>query len=84
MYPDREHMRKLWQNDEVMFGYLYPALKAIKCDNPTDVFFINVIPVVPPKFRPILRVSGRIRENARSVGLNNILTEVDFIEDSIS
>ena len=77
-------MQKLWQNDMVMFGYLYPALKAIKCEHPTDVFFINVVPVVPPKFRPISRDGGGIRENARSVGLNNILKQVDFIEDSIS
>ena len=49
----REHMRRLWFNDKALLRHLYKALSLNVTDMSTDIFFLDVIPVPPSRFRPV-------------------------------
>nr|CAG4636748.1 EOG090X00BV [Ceriodaphnia reticulata] len=71
----RDHFRLVWRNDREMFGHLYPVLKKTKIEHPTDVFFLQVIPVIPPKFRPTNVVNSQVQENGQTSVLRKIVTD---------
>ena len=53
----RRHLRLLWKNEEGVLREVFGALN-VKMDDtsdscPTDVFFLEVLPVVPSRFRPV-------------------------------
>lgn len=58
-----------------MFGHLYPVLMKTKIEHPTDVFFLQVIPVIPPKFRPANVVNSQVQENGQTSVLRKIVTD---------
>lgn len=62
-----------------MFGHLYPVLMKTKGEYPTDVFFLDTIPVIPPKFRPVNFVDGVMSENGHSKILSNIIKNVKVL-----
>lgn len=49
----REHMRGLWTNDKTLLKHLFKALSLNVADQSTDIFFLDVIPVPPSRFRPV-------------------------------
>lgn len=51
----RKHLQQLWVNDSEFLRKLIGALDVCSkdVDNPFDVFFIEVLPVIPTKFRPV-------------------------------
>lgn len=49
----KDHFRRVWEADQNVLQELYPSLKDIELKNPTDLFFLNVMPVPPTKFRPV-------------------------------
>lgn len=63
----------MWKNDRVMFGHLFPVLTKTKMENPSDVFFLEVIPVIPPKFRPMNFLNGERLEAGLTITLNKVL-----------
>uniref|UniRef100_A0A4Y0BEV1 DNA-directed RNA polymerase subunit n=1 Tax=Anopheles funestus TaxID=62324 RepID=A0A4Y0BEV1_ANOFN len=73
----KQFLRKLYANDGTLLSLLLPVLSTKK-ENPTDMFFMEVVPVTPIKTRPVRRSSrtpGRIMqvEHAQSLSLRNIL-----------
>uniref|UniRef100_A0A182W273 DNA-directed RNA polymerase subunit n=1 Tax=Anopheles minimus TaxID=112268 RepID=A0A182W273_9DIPT len=70
-------LRKLYANDGTLLSLLFPVLST-KMENPTDMFFMEVVPVTPTKTRPVRRsnrVQGRstLLEHAQTVLLRNIV-----------
>ena len=53
----RDHMRLIWANEQGVLREVFGALNVKDVDNsdscPTDVFFLEVVPVVPSRFRPV-------------------------------
>uniref|UniRef100_A0A182JXK7 DNA-directed RNA polymerase subunit n=1 Tax=Anopheles christyi TaxID=43041 RepID=A0A182JXK7_9DIPT len=74
-------LRKLYETEGTLLSLLFPVLCSIKREEPhypTDIFFMEVVPVPPCKIRPVRRsnrVAGRstLMEHAQSVLLRNIL-----------
>jgi DNA-directed RNA polymerase I subunit RPA1 len=79
LYGYRDHLREVWKNDRELFGELYPVLKTVNCENPTDIFFLEVIPVIPPKFRPMNAVNGTAVENGHTGMLKKIFEDAYMI-----
>lgn len=46
-------MRNIWAHEREFLGQFISVLSDIQSDNPTDVFFFEVIPVPPPNVRPV-------------------------------
>lgn len=49
----RQHVRGLWKNDKSLLQHLFKALSGALTDQPTDIFFLDAIPVPPSRFRPV-------------------------------
>ena len=62
-------------HDKDIFGHLFPVLAKTKCEHPTDVFFLQVIPVIPSKFRPVAFAAGRVVQHGQSMILQEIIKD---------
>lgn len=69
----KEHLREVWKCDSELLKELYPCLKECDLENPTDMFFIEVVPVPPTKFRPISVMSGQKFEHPQTSNLLRVL-----------
>lgn len=51
----RDHLRKLWEKESDVLMAVFGALNiaTVEGEAPTDVFFLDVLPVSPPRFRPV-------------------------------
>ena len=67
-------LRKCWKNDKVVLSSLYPILSSVEREYPTDLFFLNTLLVIPPKFRPYNRMrDGLISEHESTTLLKSVL-----------
>ncbi|XP_015588786.1 DNA-directed RNA polymerase I subunit RPA1 [Cephus cinctus] len=66
--PDqsKEYLRQLWQNEKDTLKVILPCLGTINLEFPTDVFFFEVIPVLPPIVRPVNFLNGQMIEHPQS------------------
>ncbi|KAK6188065.1 hypothetical protein SNE40_004329 [Patella caerulea] len=72
----KEHLRVIWKSDEMILKKIFRALDFSDSDYiSTDVFFMEVIPVPPCRFRPIAFRSGGFSEHYQSVSLNRIIMD---------
>ncbi|KAB7494013.1 DNA-directed RNA polymerase I subunit RPA1, partial [Armadillidium nasatum] len=62
-----EMLRNCYKSDGRILKCLYPVLCSSNIDNPTDIFFLKKLLVIPPKYRPCNTVHGRMIENEMSV-----------------
>ncbi|XP_065082570.1 DNA-directed RNA polymerase I subunit RPA1 [Ochlerotatus camptorhynchus] len=72
----QRYFLELFKNDAPLLNLLLPILQksARSMKNPTDLFFMDVIPVQPPLVRPVRRVEGmEILEHPQTSILRNIL-----------
>ena len=70
------HFRALWLNDDSrLLSHLYPALDA-DAAHPTDVFFVSVLAVPPPKCRPCQFTGGMMTTHPQSSGLEWVVKTV--------
>ena len=74
----------MWKNEKDLLGHLFPVLLKTKGENPTDVFFLDVIPVIPPKFRPVNFVDGVMSENGQSKLLGAIIKDVKVVRMALN
>ena len=74
LYFNRNYLREVWNNDREIFGRLFPVLRQTISENPTDVFFFDVIPVIPPKFRQWKWSNGILEEDKQSYLLKEIIS----------
>ncbi|XP_034944340.1 DNA-directed RNA polymerase I subunit RPA1 [Chelonus insularis] len=68
LMPDqsREYMRSLWKHDKEILKVIIPCLSSLDLQFPTDVFFFDVVPVLPPIVRPTNVLNGQIIEHPQS------------------
>lgn len=71
----REHMRGLWTNDKTLLKHLFKALSLNVANQSTDIFFLDVIPVPPSRFRPVSRMGDKQFENPQTANLSRLLSD---------
>ena len=49
----RDHLREVWKQDGVLLKRLYSSLATSPAKNPVDIFFLDIVPVPPSRFRPV-------------------------------
>lgn len=66
--PDKskEYLRRLWNNEKDFLKIIVPCLEFIDIEYPTDVFFFEVIPVLPPIVRPVNFLNGQMIEHPQT------------------
>lgn len=58
----RQHLRTLWTNDKELLRHLFKALSLNATDWSTDIFFLDVVPVPPSRFRPVSNI--QVQQNS--------------------
>ncbi|RWS10671.1 DNA-directed RNA polymerase I subunit RPA1-like protein [Dinothrombium tinctorium] len=72
----KNHLRELWTNEKRVLKQIFSNLNCLPEDeNPTDIFFYDVIAVSPNKFRPQRFMNGRKFDNGRTALLQQILLQ---------
>ncbi|CAL4060940.1 unnamed protein product [Meganyctiphanes norvegica] len=66
-------LREVWREDFAFLKILYPVLAGSLEEYPTDMFFINKLLVIPPKYRPCNFQDGMMIEHEASVLLKNVV-----------
>lgn len=79
----RDHLRELWRTEKELFGRLYPVLMSTKIQHPTDVFFLDIIPVIPPRYRPVNVIGGQMNENGQTMVLRKIVTDTYVVKTAL-
>ncbi|XP_033736783.1 DNA-directed RNA polymerase I subunit RPA1-like [Pecten maximus] len=74
----RDHLRLLWKQDRVILKNLFHSLAKAADDSP-DIFFLQVIPVPPSRFRPISMMNGRKFENPQTANLCSLLVDASHM-----
>ncbi|XP_060077390.1 DNA-directed RNA polymerase I subunit RPA1-like [Ylistrum balloti] len=74
----RDHLRLLWKQDRVILKYLFHSLAKAADDSP-DIFFLQIIPVPPSRFRPVSMMNGRKFENPQTANLCNLLVDASHM-----
>lgn len=66
--PDqsKEYLRQLWNNEKDFLRIIVPCLEFVDIEYPTDIFFFEVIPVLPPIVRPVNFLNGQIVEHPQT------------------
>ncbi|XP_041360150.1 uncharacterized protein LOC121376369 [Gigantopelta aegis] len=78
----REHMRKLWKKESAVLKMLFQCLSSTRnIDHPTDIFFHDIIPVAPPRFRPLSCMGERRYENSQTANLCKLLEDNQLIKE---
>lgn len=67
----RDILRGIFENDGDLLTLMYPVL--IRKENPSNIFFMDVIPVIPPNFRPANHVRDVLVEHPQTKAYHNIV-----------
>lgn len=46
-------MKEIWKQENELMQQLVPVLKNVNPNDPTDIFYFEVVPVPPPNLRPV-------------------------------
>lgn len=68
----REYMKEIFARDGIFLCLLYPVLSSVNNDG-YNAFFMDVIPVVPPLFRPPNRVRDALVEHPQTKSYFNVV-----------
>ncbi|XP_071846497.1 DNA-directed RNA polymerase I subunit RPA1-like isoform X2 [Apostichopus japonicus] len=82
----RDHLRKIYQNDKHYLSKLYGMLDKPKDNDdmessPMDQFFIELLPVIPSRFRPVSGGADSNFSNAESLGLAHIIQTCNTLRE---
>lgn len=85
MMPDqsREYLRKVWKNEKDILVVIFPCLKGLSIDYPTDVFFFEVVPVLPPVVRPVNILDSQLVEHPQTQVYRSIMMNCVTINNII-
>jgi len=66
--PDqsKEYLRQLWNNEKDFLQIIVPCLELVDIEYPTDIFFFEVIPVLPPIVRPVNFLNSQMVEHPQT------------------
>ncbi|KAF7381991.1 hypothetical protein HZH66_013423 [Vespula vulgaris] len=83
--PDqsKEYLRKLWQNEKEFLKVIIPCLNDVNTEYATDVFFFDVVPVLPPIVRPINFLHGQMIEHPQSQVYKSIIQDCLILRNII-
>ncbi|XP_076632809.1 RNA polymerase I subunit RpI1 [Colletes latitarsis] len=75
--PDqsKEYLRNLWQNEKDFLKIIIPCFGMVDIEYPTDIFFFEIIPVLPPIVRPVNFVKGQMIEHPQSQVYKSIIQD---------
>ena len=76
----RDHFRSLFSVDHELLRHLFPVMKSSGLKHPTDVLFLEVIPVPPPRARPCQFTGGIMTQHPQSQALQNVVESVAIIK----
>jgi DNA-directed RNA polymerase I subunit RPA1 len=76
----KQHFRELWSWDPEILINLFPMLKNKTCEFPTDLFFVDVLSVPPPKTRPCQYTGGMMTIHPQSTGLQSVVETVTVLK----
>ncbi|XP_074641048.1 DNA-directed RNA polymerase I subunit RPA1-like [Tubulanus polymorphus] len=71
----RDHLREVWKNDGEMLKLLYGSLnnKSENTDCPIDIFFVEVLPVPPNRFRPVTIMGDKKFESGQTANYAKVI-----------
>ncbi|XP_015122909.1 DNA-directed RNA polymerase I subunit RPA1 [Diachasma alloeum] len=77
LMPDqsRKYMRRVWDNDREILKVIVPCLGVLKTEYPVDVFYFEVIPVLPPIVRPVNFLDGQLMEHPQTQVYKHIMQD---------
>lgn len=78
----RQTMRDFWQNENHYLSRMFGLLQVPsgqEVEHPTDVFFLDVVPVPPNKFRPLRYMNGRTFENEHTACLSELMMAANVL-----
>ncbi|XP_067005797.1 DNA-directed RNA polymerase I subunit RPA1 [Anabrus simplex] len=85
----RNYLRDIWKQEQDLITALAPVLKNSSTDFPTDIFFLDIIPVPPPKSRPVNILDGKMLEHPQTIIYRYILEDclvarniIKFMQDN--
>ena len=76
----RDHFRSLYSTDHDLLRHLFPVMKRSDLKHPTDVLFLEVLPVPPPRARPCQFTGGIMTQHPQSQALQNVVESVAIIK----
>nr|XP_054764131.1 DNA-directed RNA polymerase I subunit RPA1-like [Lytechinus pictus] len=74
----RKHLRKLMQNDGKVLRHIFGVLDLPSMhgeDSTIDQFFLEALPVIPSKFRPVSTAGDKTFENPQTGNLSKVLKD---------
>lgn len=78
----KQIMRKIWENNGHVLHYVFGCLNRDML-YPTDMFFLDVLPVIPNCFRPPLVLMGSKFESAQTSNYASILHGCNMVREAI-
>ncbi|XP_011298685.1 DNA-directed RNA polymerase I subunit RPA1 [Fopius arisanus] len=77
LMPDqsRKYLRRIWNNDMEILNVIVPCLTGLSIEYPVDVFFFEVIPVLPPVVRPVNFLDGQLLEHPQTQVYKHIMQD---------
>ena len=76
----KNHFRELWTWDRELLSRMFPMLKNNSDEYPTDVFFIDVLAVPPPKSRPSQYTGGTLTLHPQSTALQHVVEHITLLK----
>ena len=73
-------LRSLYAHDHELLVHLFPVMRRVDLSHPTDVLFLEVLPVPPPRARPVQFTGGLLTQHPQSVALQNVVEAVTMIK----
>ncbi|KYQ51825.1 DNA-directed RNA polymerase I subunit RPA1 [Trachymyrmex zeteki] len=83
--PDqsKEYLRQLWNNERDFLKIIVPCLELVDIEYPTDIFFFEVIPVLPPIVRPVNFLNGQMVEHPQTHIYKSIIQDCLILRNVI-
>ncbi|XP_028403627.1 DNA-directed RNA polymerase I subunit RPA1-like isoform X2 [Dendronephthya gigantea] len=79
----QEHLHRVWEKEETLLDSLlgsYPSPTASKRKSSPQMFFLNVLPVPPSRFRPISVMGDKKFDNPQSANLTKVLEDCQVLK----
>ncbi|XP_063994065.1 DNA-directed RNA polymerase I subunit RPA1 [Diachasmimorpha longicaudata] len=75
--PDqsRKYIRRIWENDKDILKVMVPCLDHLNIEYPVDVFYFEVIAVLPPIVRPVNFLDGQLIEHPQTQVYKHIMQD---------
>jgi DNA-directed RNA polymerase I subunit RPA1 len=92
----KTHLQQIWDNDPSLMMAICSCLRINEIEDhsinvegcgsspPTDMFFVDIIPVPPSRFRPISSMGEKKYESSQTTNLQKILKDCNDIQELLA